>query len=119
VVDNSLNSSLNPVARGQFITLYGTGVGPVPNAPPDGSAPSGITPAPSLPQVLIGTSKTFLPDANIQYSGLAPGLVGVWQLNILIPADAQTGSVAIKVFMNSIPSIDPANASVTTTIAIK
>jgi uncharacterized protein (TIGR03437 family) len=119
VVDNGLNSSLNPVARGQYITLYGTGLGPVPNAPPDGSAPSGTTPAASLPQVLIGNAKTFLPDANVQYSGLAPGLVGVWQLNILVPADAQTGSVAIKVFMNSIPSIDPANASVTTTIAIK
>lgn len=119
VVDNALNSSLNPVARGQFITLYGTGVGPVPNAPADGSAAAGATPAASLPQVLIGNSKTFLPDANVQYSGLAPGLVGVWQLNILIPQDAQTGSVAIKIFMNSIPSIDPANTSATTTIAIK
>jgi uncharacterized protein (TIGR03437 family) len=119
VVDNALNTSVNPVVRGQYITLYGTGLGPVANAPADGSAATGITPASSLPQVLLGTSKTFLPDANIQYSGLAPGLVGVWQLNFLVPLDAQTGTVAIKIFMNSIPSIDPGNSAATTTISIK
>src|SRR5205807_5479476 len=119
VVDNSLNSALNPVAHGQFITLYGTGAGPVPNAPADGSAPTGATPAASLPQVLLGNAKTFLPDANIQYSGLNPTLVGVWQLNILIPQDAPSGSVVIKVFMNSIASIDPSNTGATTTIAIR
>jgi uncharacterized protein (TIGR03437 family) len=27
----------------------------------------------------------FVPAANIQYSGLAPTLVGVWQINVLIP----------------------------------
>ncbi|MDQ1469241.1 MAG: hypothetical protein QOJ99_721 [Bryobacterales bacterium] len=119
VADNSLNSSLNPVVRGQYITLYGTGVGQVPNAPVDGAAPTGPLPAASIPQVLIGNAKTFLPDANIQYSGLNPTLVGVWQLNILIPQDAPTGSVAIKVFMNSIASIDPSSGTATTTIAIK
>jgi uncharacterized protein (TIGR03437 family) len=119
VADNSLNSSLNPVVRGQYITLYGTGVGQVPNAPVDGAAPTGPLPAASIPQVLIGNAKTFLPDANIQYSGLNPTLVGVWQLNILIPQDAPTGSVAIKVYMNSIASIDPSSGTATTTIAIK
>ena len=119
VADGSTNSSLNPVARGQYITLYGTGLGPVPNSPPDGTAPTAVVAAPVLPQVLIGTAKAFLPDANVQYSGLAPMLVSVWQLNLLIPADAQTGSVAIKVFMNSIQSTDPNVPTATTTIAIK
>jgi hypothetical protein len=40
-------------------------------------------------------------------------------LNILIPTDAPTGTVAIKIFLNSIQSTDPSNASATTTIAIK
>jgi uncharacterized protein (TIGR03437 family) len=119
-LDFSLNTAANAVARGQVIIMYGTGLGPVAGAPVDGVAPTGAVPGPALPQVLIGTAKAFVPDANVLYSGLAPGLVGVWQLNVLIPADAQTGgSVAIKVLMNSIPNIDPGNTTATTSIAIK
>ena len=120
VADGTVNSSTNAVARGQYIVLYGTGVGPVPNAPADGAAPTGPISAPSKPLVVIGTSATALPDENISYSGLAPGLVGVWQLNVLIPQNAQTGSsVSIRIFQNSIPSIDSTTASGPTTIAIK
>jgi uncharacterized protein (TIGR03437 family) len=94
-------------------------VGPVAGAPPDGTPPSGAVPASPNPQVLIGSAKTFLPDANIQYSGLSPFLVGVWQLNLQIPLDATTGgAVPVKIFMNSIPSIDPTSTA-TTTLAIK
>src|SRR5262249_7169011 len=102
VQDGSINTAQNPVVRGQYITLYGTGLGPLPGAPPDGSLPGGVVSGTTNPQVLIGaTSKGFIPDANIQYSGLAPTLVGVWQLNILIPSDATTGSsVPVKVFVN-------------------
>lgn len=118
--DFTLNTAGNPVARGQVLILYGTGLGPVPNAPADGTAPTGALPAAVKPQVLIGSAKIFLPDANILYSGLAPGLVGVWQLNIMIPPDATTGgSVPLKVFVNSIPNIDPTNTTASTTISIK
>jgi uncharacterized protein (TIGR03437 family) len=118
--DGSLNSNTNAVAREQYIVLYGTGLGPVPNAPPDGEAPKGITQAPTRPLVVLGAAITALPDENIQYSGLAPGLVGVWQLNLLIPSNAQTGaSVPIRIFQNSITSVDPASTAGATTIAIK
>ena len=119
-VDGSINSPLNPVARGQIIELYGTGIGPVPNAPPDGQAPSGPAPAYDLPQIVIGSSTTFVPAGNILYSGLAPGLVGVWQINLTIPPDANVGSsVPIKIFEGSIPNVDPAGSLGNTTVAIK
>ena len=61
-----------------------------------------------------------VPTDNILYSGLAPGLVGVWQINLRIPADAVVGSsVPIKVFEGSIPNTDPAASLGNTTIAIK
>ena len=117
-LDNVLNSNTNPVARGQYVVLYGTGLGPVPNAPTDGQGPTVATPAPTRPLVVLGAATTALPDENITYSGLAPGLVGVWQLNLLIPANAQTGSsIPIRIFQNSIPSVD--SGSTPTTIAIK
>jgi uncharacterized protein (TIGR03437 family) len=120
-VDNSLNSASNPVARGQYLILYATGQGAVPNGPADGSAATGPTPTASVPQVLLGSSSTgvLLDSANIQYSGLAPSLVGIWQLNILIPSNAPTGSVPITLFQNSVPSNDRASVVGTTTIGIK
>ena len=122
VQDGTVNGPTNAVARGQFISLFGTGIGPIANAPPDGQAAAGAVPAADFPQVLIGANATaFVPAADITYSGLAPGLVGVWQTNIMIPSTAPTGSsIPIKIFQNSIPNIDP-NSTVTgnTTIAIK
>jgi uncharacterized protein (TIGR03437 family) len=119
VSDGTVNGPLSPVLRGQLISLYGTGLGPVAGAPPDGNAATSTVPGP-VPQVLIGASATsFLDPANIQYSGLAPTLVGVWQLNLQIPNTAPTGSsVPIKVFLNSISNVDGNGAS-TATIAIK
>jgi len=114
-----VNSALNPVIRGQVIQLYGTGQGPVPNAPPDGQAATGAVPTPTTPQVAIGSS--FIPATNVQYSGLAPTLVGVWQINVLVPSTAPSGSsVPIAVFMNSIPSNNAGSSpTITTTIGIK
>jgi uncharacterized protein (TIGR03437 family) len=117
--DGTVNSATNPVLRGQVIQLYGTGQGVVPGAPPDGQPGTGPLPTPTNPQILLGTS--FVPAANIQYSGLAPALVGVWQINLQIPTSAPTGSgTPITVFMNSIPSNNPAQPNqIVTAIAIK
>ncbi|HTA44583.1 MAG TPA: hypothetical protein VK789_19180 [Bryobacteraceae bacterium] len=117
--DYSVNMPTNPIARGQVIQLFGTGQGPVSNAPADGTAATGLTPTAATPQVLIGTS--FVPAANISYSGLAPEEVALWQINVLIPSDATTGNnVPIAVFMNGIPSNNPSNpGQIATTIAIK
>jgi uncharacterized protein (TIGR03437 family) len=117
--DYSVNLPTNPIARGQVIQLFGTGQGPVANAPVDGTPATGPTPTAATPQVLIGTS--FVPAANVSYSGLAPAEVGLWQINVLIPPDAPTGNnVPIAVFMNGIPSNNPSNpGQIATTIAIK
>ncbi len=81
--DNSLNSQTNPAAQGTVIQLFGTGQGYIPGAPPDGNISNAPLQTPQVPLVIMGTD--FVPAANIQYSGLAPSLVGVWQLNVLIP----------------------------------
>ena len=122
-VDGSVNSATNPVVRGQYIELFGTGQGFVPGGPADGQASTGLVPTPETPQVLIGSGSTaaFIPAANITYSGLAPSLVDVWQINIQIPTTAQAGTnVPITVFMNNIPNTNPSNPTqIVTTISIK
>ena len=117
--DNSVNSATNPLLRGQVIQLFATGQGAVANAPPDGQAATGLVPTALHPQILLGGA--FVPDANIQYSGLAPDLVGVWQINFTVPSTVTAGnSVPITVIMNSIPSNNPAvPGQIAATIALK
>lgn len=81
--DNTINSQTNPAVQGSVITLFGTGQGIIPGGPPDGNVSNAQAPTATLPQLIMGTD--FVPSANIQYSGLAPTLVGVWQINVLIP----------------------------------
>lgn len=122
--DGSTNDATHPVVRGQFIILYGTGVGPVANPPADGAASSG-QPAVDLPLVYItssgGTAANPLPaliPCNVTYSGLAPGFAGLWQINVQIPQNAQSGGAeTIKLFEKDIPNLDQ-SSSLTTTIAV-
>lgn len=105
--DNTVNGPDNPALVGSVLQIFGTGQGFVPNAPPDGTPPSGPTPSQASPAVLLFQS--FVPAANVQYSGLAPSLVGVWQINVLVPptalpADKQLAQVPCVVLLDSIPS---------------
>jgi uncharacterized protein (TIGR03437 family) len=93
--DGSINAPGAEVQKGQFITLYATGLGFVPNAPPEGVPPTGPTPASESIRVLINTG--FVPDENIQYFGLAPGFVGVYQINVKVPTDQVAPGAAIDV----------------------
>ena len=95
-VDSSVNSASNPVARGQYIELYGTGQGIVHGGPPDGQLPTGIVMTPTNPQIFVGGIQ--VPAANVEFSGLAPCCVGLWQINVLIPeSTAPSGQVSLLV----------------------
>jgi len=132
--DNSANSSNNPAVRGHLIQIYATGQGVIPGLPADG-VPAGSSPLivvpESLTQVLIGTcllaEGTAAPlgcpnqpgDVGtsgsvasnwIPFTGLAPGFVGLWQINAQIPMAVAPGAAVIKVLLNSATSSDPAPA---------
>jgi uncharacterized protein (TIGR03437 family) len=118
--DNSVNNAANPATKGQIIQLFGAGQGFVPNAPADGEVPSGEVRTQEVPRVLIGTD--FVPDSAIQYSGLAPGLVGVWQINVTIPENVAggVGPVPVVVQLRSVPSnVGFGGKRLVTTIAVR
>jgi uncharacterized protein (TIGR03437 family) len=82
-------SGARPVTRGETISIYATGLGAVSNQPPTG-APAAINPLSltvTQPSVLIGGVA-----GTVQFSGLAPGFVGLYQLNVQIPPDAPSGA---------------------------
>jgi uncharacterized protein (TIGR03437 family) len=93
-------SGSRPIQRGEYLALYGTGLGPV-NISSD-LFDGEITPPPSqyCTQVCTLRNTTALPlvtvggvPATVQFSGLAPYMIGTYQINILIPAGAPTGNV--------------------------
>jgi uncharacterized protein (TIGR03437 family) len=113
--DGAQNQRGAEISRGHVIQLYGTGAGYIPGAPPDGQPPTDMTPTDLKPRVFMGSAEVT-PD-NISYSGLAPGLVGVWRIDVKVPDTVAPGpTVVVLVQMRSIISTQ---AGQVTTIAVK
>jgi uncharacterized protein (TIGR03437 family) len=86
--DGKLNSASVPARRGQPLYLFGTGVGAVTPAVEDGAAAGSSPPVAGTVLPLAFLMGRQLP---VQFSGLAPGFAGLWQINVTLPADAPTG----------------------------
>ena len=111
----TLNSAASPAARGSVVTIYGTGQGQVSPPVTDGAAAPSETLATTVavatsdgktclatqPSLCVAIGSAF---GDVQFSGLAPGFVGLWQLNVKIPQDALTGTVPIRVVINGTTS---------------
>jgi uncharacterized protein (TIGR03437 family) len=81
------DASWRPAQRGEAVEIYGTGLGRVRNPPAAGQAASGIIETIETPVVTIGGTR-----AEVLFSGLAPGLAGVYQVNARIATGAATGA---------------------------
>jgi uncharacterized protein (TIGR03437 family) len=92
-----------PANRGDVVTIYCTGLGPVINQPASGALSPGLpnlATTPVTPVVTIGGIQ-----ASVGFAGLAPGFVGLYQVNAQVPATSATGSaVPVAISVNGIPS---------------
>jgi uncharacterized protein (TIGR03437 family) len=102
----ALVSATSPAKVGETVQIFLTGLGPVTPAVTAGSpAPSSGTLAQvvNVPDVyidgLLGT---------VTFAGLAPGLGGLYQLNVTIPSGVSTGDVTLE-----ISSVDADNVQAT------
>jgi uncharacterized protein (TIGR03437 family) len=86
----------NAVPIGGYVSIFCTGLGPVTNRPATGMPPQSNTLSKTLttPIVTIGGV-----SAVVSYSGLAPTLVGVYQVNAVVPAGVSPGN-AVPVVVN-------------------
>jgi uncharacterized protein (TIGR03437 family) len=79
----------NPAAPGSYVQLYCTGLGAVSNTPLDGAA------SPSNPLAETTTTPTVTIGGvagSVLFSGLAPGFVGEYQVNVVVPSGVSAGS---------------------------
>jgi uncharacterized protein (TIGR03437 family) len=99
-----------PALRGEYISIYCIGLGPVSYTPRTGApaASNPLSQALTQPSVTIGTV-----PATVTFWGLAPGFVGLYQVNARIPDGAPTGD-PVSVVLSS-----GGAASNTVTIAIE
>jgi uncharacterized protein (TIGR03437 family) len=85
-----------PATRGALVQFYVNGLGPVTNQPASGdTAPSDLAhlaQTTTTPVVTIGGQK-----AQVQFAGLAPGFVGLYQVNAYIPTGIGTGNQPITI----------------------
>ena len=91
----NLITASNPAVRGQTITLYANGLGPVTNPPASGD-PAPSTPlahTTTSPVVTIGGQSAGTPS----FSGLTPTLPGLYQINLAVPQNISAGTLPITI----------------------
>ncbi len=91
-----------PAAAGDVVAVYCTGLGATQPAAVTGQA------APSNPLALAAilvTASVGGISAPVQFAGLAPGFVGLYQVNVQIPSGVTPGgAVPLALFQNGVPS---------------
>lgn len=93
--NNSVNAPSNPAAKGSVVQVFGTGEGQ--------ESPPGVTGGVNgstlrLPLQQPVTATVGGVPATVQYAGSAPGLIaGVFQVNVVIPPGAPSGSLPIVI----------------------
>jgi uncharacterized protein (TIGR03118 family) len=86
-----------PAAAGETVALYATGLGNTTPGVANGQVVSGVLPAAALPTVLIGTTQ-----AQVTFAGLVA--TGLYQINVVVPANAQSGDNAVSVSVGGFTS---------------
>jgi uncharacterized protein (TIGR03437 family) len=99
--DFSLVTPSNPARRGEQVVIYGTGLGPVVPLVPAGQ------PAPASPLSWVNVAYGLdLPparhrvtingvNAEILFQGLTPGQAGLYQINVIVPANTASGDAVV------------------------
>jgi uncharacterized protein (TIGR03437 family) len=108
---NNLVDSNHAVKAGEAVVIYATGLGATSPAVATGQA------APAVPPLALVTTPVKVTiggvDAAVEFAGLAPGFVGLYQVNARVPAGVTVGNaVALVLTQNGVPSN-------TVTIAVK
>ncbi len=93
--DFSANSIDNPAAPGSVIQIFATGLGATNPALPTGRP--GATAPPFNTTVATPTALVNGAAAPVHFSAVAPGFIGLYQVNVQVPASTPTGGATLQV----------------------
>lgn len=103
--DGSYNSAANPAFAGSYLTIFATGSGLTGGANISGQAAGAPYPQPQLP---VSATVSGI-AAQIAWAGSAPGLVGLLQVNLIVPGPyLPSGTAPLQL------TVGTANAPLTT-----
>ena len=91
-----------PANVGEFLSIYCTGLGAVTNPPATGT-PAGSSPLSET----LATTQVAIGGISVAsaFSGLAPGFVGLYQVNVKVPQGSPTGdAIPVVLTVGGIPS---------------
>jgi minor extracellular serine protease Vpr len=98
----ALITRAHAASRSGAVVLYVNGLGAVSNTPPSGEASgsgTSLSQTTSTPTVTVGGKQ-----AQVLFSGLTPGVVGLYQINATLAADTPTGDQPIVVSIGGVSS---------------
>jgi uncharacterized protein (TIGR03437 family) len=89
----ALISSNNPAKRGGGLVIYANGLGPLDIQPATGeaTASTGLSSTTTAPTVSFGTV-----GATPIFSGLTPGSIGLYQVNVIVPPIGVAGQTTLN-----------------------
>ncbi len=96
--DYTLATTVVPATSGETVLIYGTGLGLVSTQQADGTSANGESTI-ALPSVTIGGT-----PAMVTFSGLAPGFVGLNQVNVVIPSGLASGNQPVIMTVGTVPA---------------
>jgi len=88
-----------PAKPGDILTIYGVSFGPTTPAFAPGAAPATTGPTVNAAGVVMGP--VTLNAEDVLYAGVSPGIAGLYQLNIRVPANLPDGDQPLTLTLGS------------------
>ncbi len=97
--DGTLVSQTSPARPGEYLVMYLLGMGPTDNPVTTGAGSPG---SPLDRPLAVPTLTLGGVGAPVAFAGLTPGLVGLYQINLLVPNVPSDGNLVLTVSQNGI-----------------
>ena len=100
-LNGGIISAANPAVRGNYISLFCNGLGPVTNQPGSGEPARGSPLSQTTTQATVTIGGV---PATVAFSGLTPTLSGLYQINVQVPSGIAAGNQPVVVSIGGVSS---------------